>query len=147
MLMNRSKVVIYMDIMAFIIASIIAIITMLKDIINISDSSNPATIFVLIYMINLLFYRICIEIAVYKLSNIISMNLLICTLAMMAIVTTLLLIVYLLIMAFNALWGYTLAEILRNHITYATIVGSWFILHLANDNMTALYNIYTKKVI
>lgn len=145
MSMNRSKVVIYLDIIAFAITSIIAIVTMLRDIINLSDTSNPAMIFILIYMINLLFYRICIEIAVYKLSNIFYMNVLICTLALVAIVTTLLLIVYLLIMAFNVLWGCMLTEILSNHITYATIVGSWFILHLASDNMTALYNIYTKK--
>lgn len=145
MSLNRSKVVIYMDMIAFIVAAIVAIVTILGDMFSMTNTSSPAIIFVIIYMINLLFYRICIEMHVYKLTNVISMNVLVCVLAVIAVITTLLLITYLLITAFGALWGYTFKEIVTNHITYATIVGSWFVLHLANDNMTALYNIYTKK--
>lgn len=145
MSINRSKVVIYMDMIAFIIAAIVAIVTILGDMINMTNTTSPAIIFVIIYMINLLFYRICIEMHVYKLTSIISMNVLVCVLAVIAVVTTLLLIIYLLITAFGVLWGHTFKEIVTNHVTYATIVGSWFILHLASDSMTALYNIYTKK--
>lgn len=146
MKLNRSKVIIYLDMVAFIISSICAIFTIIGDMLNLFDEhANPANIFVLIYMINLLFYRICMEINTYKLTHVLSINIIMHALTFIAVVTTILLVIYLIIAAFGALWGSTLMEIISNHVTYATIVGSWFIIHLATDSMTSLYNIYIKK--
>jgi hypothetical protein len=143
MTLNRSKVIIYLDMLAFIISSIVSITTILSDMIGLSeDRSNPANIFVLIYMINLLFYRICMEIKSYKLFGVTFINVCIHILSLITIVSTLLLITYLAIMAYDALWGYSLIQIITNHITYATIVGSWFVIHLASDSMIILYNTY-----
>lgn len=146
MSLSRSKVVIYLDMIAFIISSIYAIITIIGDMLNLFEgSANPANIFVLIYMINLLFYRIYMEINTYKLAHVLSINIIIHALTFVAVVTTILLVIYLIISAFGALWGSTFIEIISNHVTYATIVGSWFVIHLATDSMTALYNTYIKK--
>ena len=146
MKLNRSKVVIYLDIVAFIVSSICAIFTIIGDMLNMfEEHANPANIFILIYMINLLFYRICTEINTYKLANVLSINIIMHALTFIAVVTTILLVIYLIIAAFGALWGSTFVEIMSNHITYATIVGSWFVVHLATDSMTSLYNTYIKK--
>ena len=146
MKLNRSKVVIYLDMIAFIISSICAIVTIIGDMLNLFDNhANPANIFVLIYMINLLFYRICMEINTYKLSYVLSINIIMHILSLVAVVSTILLVIYLIIAAIGALWESTIKEILCNHITYATIVGSWFVVHLAIDSMTTLYNTYIKK--
>lgn len=146
MKLNRSKVVIYLDIVAFIVSSICAIFTIIGDMLNMfEEHANPANIFILIYMINLLFYRICTEINTYKLANVLSINIIMHALTFIAVVTTILLVIYLIIDAFGALWGSTFVEIMGNHVTYATIVGSWFVVHLATDSMTSLYNTYIKK--
>lgn len=146
MSLARSKVVIYLDMIAFIISSISAIVTIIGDMLNLFEGhANPANIFILIYMINLLFYRICMEINTYKLAHVLSINIIMHILAFIAVVSTILLVIYLIISAFGALWGYNIKEILGNHVTYAAIVGSWFIIHLATDSMTALYNTYIKK--
>lgn len=146
MSLTRSKVITYMDMIAFIISSIFAIITIIGDMLNLfEDRANPANIFILIYMINLLFYRICMEINTYKLSHVLSINIIMHVLTLIAVVSTILLVVYLIISALGVLWGCSFMEIVSNHITYATIVGSWFVVHLASDSMTALYNTYIKK--
>jgi hypothetical protein len=135
-----------MDMIAFIVSSISAIVTIIGDMLNLfNNSTNPVNIFILIYMINLLFYRICMEINTYKLSHVLSINIIMHALTLIAVVSTILLVIYLIISAVGTLWGCGFIEILGNHITYATIVGSWFIIHLASDSMTALYNTYIKK--
>lgn len=146
MSLTRSKVIIYMDMIAFIISSVSAIITILGDMLNLFEEHvSPVNIFIIIYMINLLFYRICAEINTYKLSHVLSINIMMHILSFIAVVSTILLVIYLIIAAFGALLGSNIAGILTNHVTYATIVGCWFVVHLATDSMTALYNTYIKK--
>lgn len=144
-MLKRSKFIIAVDILVFLISAYLSINFMIRVMLNIGTHVlSPAIIFVFVYMTNLLFYRICTEIGIYKLTQNNFIHILMCVFTIAVEVCTLLLVIYLAFMAIGALHDCTLYEVLTNHITYASIVGSSLVLHLASDNMTILFNIYLK---
>lgn len=142
--MNRSKFRIYLDILLFIGFSIACIISMLIGILTNDHIIEPSIFFVFVYLINLLFYRICTEID-YKINESLAADIFISILCILCLISTIMLIIYLVHFAVLSLLHKTLYQILKNHIFYATTVGSMFILHLAFDNMITFHNLYIKK--
>ena len=143
MKMNRSGFRIYLDICIFLVASIACGTAMIIGIISNNHIMQPAMFFLYIYLINLVFYRICIEMDIPEYENIL-LNVFMTILCMICLIITIMLIVYLVYFSLQAFLGKTLLEIIYDHVLYATIVGSLFMIHLANDNMAAFYNLYVK---
>lgn len=145
MILSRSKIVIYLDLIVFLFAIINSVDHMLIGIISGIETVRPVIMFILVYMINLLMYRISINFYNHKLLKKKFFDFLLIIIATISIITILLFIIYLFFMAAYAMWGSTITQVLCNYITYATIVGSWVIFQLACDNMTSLYNSFFRN--
>lgn len=146
MKLNRAKFRIYMDIVLFIIISIISPLSMIIGMLTNNHIIRPAEFFTIIYLTNLLFYRICTEF------ECVSENKSKCHIVdymtflyILCIISSTVLIAYLVYFAGAKLLNETLKEILVDHVLYSTIVGSSFIIHLVFDNTVTLYNLYFKK--
>ena len=141
--MNRSKFRIYLDIFLFIGFSIACIISMLIGILTSNHIIEPSIFFMLVYLINLLFYRICTEID-YEANMI--MDIFLSILCILCLISTIMLTTYLIYFATQSLYYRSIEEILTSHILYATIVGSLLVLYLASDNMTTFNNLHIRKI-
>ena len=146
MKLDRAKFRIYMDIILFIIISIISPLCMIIGMMSNDHIIRPAEFFTIIYLTNLLFYRICTEFECVsenktKCRIIDSMSFL----YILCIISSAVLIAYLIYFAGIKLLNETLKEIIVDHVLYSTIVGSSFIIHLVFDNTVTLYNLYFKK--
>lgn len=144
--LNRSKFRAYLDIIIFIILAITCCMFMLISIVFNDAMIRPALVFIYVYILNLLFYRICIEVKQTKFIHIVAFDLLASSLCILCLISTLMHVIYLIYFALQALYKLTFIEIISNHIIYATVVGSLFILHLASDNMTTFNNLYIKNI-
>lgn len=145
MKLNRSKFRVYLDMVIFIILAFICCADMLVSIIMNNPMIAHARLFIYVYLLNLVFYRLCIEIRDTKLVKIAISDLVLVGLCTLCLISTLMHVIYLVHFAMKELRVLELADILKNHVTYATIVGSWFILHLAADNMATFNNLYINK--
>ena len=143
---SRARFRIYLDIIIFICMSITCSISMVMGIAINDHILKPSVFFVLIYLINLIFYRIFKELELngYSIKAPIIRDSL-TALCMLCLISTIMLIVYLVYFAAKSLWGNSFVDIFSNHVLYATIVGSILIIHLALDNITTYFNLYTKK--
>ena len=70
MKINRSKFRVYLDIFIFIILAFICCADMLASIIMNTPMIAHARLFIYVYLLNLVFYRLCIEIRDTKLVKI-----------------------------------------------------------------------------
>lgn len=145
MKLNKSKFRVYIDITIFIVLSMLCCIDMLISIITNNPMVKHSLVFIYVYLLNLLFYRMCIEIKETKFINTVSFDLLMSALCILCLISTLMHVVYLVYFAIRELNGLGLIAILSNHVTYATIVGSWFVMYLAFDNMNTFNNLYINK--
>lgn len=147
MTLANSKVIIYLDLVALVFTSFAACKNMILAVLGISEAFTPATFFMMVYFINLLLYRLCLNTFVHKMYKLIPFNIMLSILTVASILTTLIFVVYLIIMAIIHMNGMTLFGIICDYVTYATIVGVFVIGNLAVDNMTNLYNIFIKDAI
>jgi len=145
MKLNRCKFRVYLDIGIFIILAFICCADMLVSIIMNTPMIAHARVFIYVYLLNMVFYRLCIEIRDTKLVKIAISDLVLVGLCTLCLISTLMHVIYLVHFAMKELRYLEVADILKNHVTYATIVGCWFILYLANDNMTTFNNLYINK--
>lgn len=145
MKLNRSRFRVYLDITIFIILAFICCADMLVSIIMNNPMIAHARLFIYVYLLNLLFYRLCIEIKDTKLVKIAISDLMLSALCTLCLISTIMHVIYLVHFAMKDLRVLELADILTNHVTYATVVGSWFILYLAADNMATFNNLYINK--
>lgn len=142
MKLNRSKFTHYLDIFSFVVLSIVASIMMLFSIFHTEHTIEPSIAFVIVYLMNLVYYRLCLEfenqdryVVVFFLS----------LLYLLGIFTTITLLVYLIYFAWVALHNDTLIDVFSNHIFYATVTGCAFSVCIAIDNTTTLYSMYTRQ--
>lgn len=143
---NKDKFRIYLDIAIFIGLACICCIEMLISIIFKHPTMKYALVFIYVYLLNLLFYKICTEIADTKFFIAPIGDLVMSTLCTLCLVSTLMHVIYLVYFSMKELYGLGLIELLTNHITYATIVGSGFVLYMAIDNMNNFNKLYMKNL-
>ena len=105
----------------------------------------PSMAFVLVYLMNLIFYRLCLEFdSKYSYDNKYGRVYFLSMLYLLGILTTISLLVYLVYFASIALHDDIAIDILKNHVFYATIVGCIFSIVIALDNTNTLYRLYIK---
>lgn len=123
MILSRSRIVIYLDLIVFLFAIINSVNHMLAGIISGIETVRPVIMFILVYMINLLMYRISINFYNHKLLKKKFFDILLIVIATISIITILLFIIYLFFMATYAMWGSTITQILCNNC--------WFVGHIS----------------
>lgn len=145
MKLNRSRFTHYLDILSFIILSIMATVYMLIGIGKREQTMAPSMAFVLVYLMNLIFYRLCLEFdSEHNYDNKYGRVYFLSMLYLLGILTTISLLVYLVYFASIALHDDIVIDMLKNHVFYATIVGCAFSIAIAIDNTNTLYRLYIK---
>lgn len=142
MKLNRSKFTHYLDMFSFIVLSIVSSALMLFGIFHTDHSIAPSMAFIIVYLMNLIYYRLCLE---FENSDKYAVVFFLSLLYLLGIFTTITLLVYLIYFAWIALHNDTLIDVLSNHIFYATITGCAFSVCIAIDNTTTLYSMYTRQ--
>lgn len=143
---NKDKFRIYLDIAIFLLFGVICCMEMLISIINNQPGMEYVLVFIYVYLLNLLFNKICNEIVHTKffITGTVA-DLTMSFLCAICGISTLMHVAYLLYFCMLALNDLSIAEILTNHVTYATIVGSIFIIYMAVDNINNFNKLYMKK--
>lgn len=146
MKLNRSKFTHYLDILSFTIISIVSTVIMMIGIAQRESIMQPSIAFAMVYLMNLIFYRLCLEFGdKYKQKNKYTTVYFLSILYLFGILTTIALLVYLIYFACIELHDELVVEVFSSHIFYATVVGCVFAIHIAIDNTTTLYNLYLKE--
>lgn len=143
---NKDKFRIYLDLAIFIILAIVCCLEMLISIVSKHPTMEYALVFICVYLLNLLFYKICTEITGTKFFTVPIADLIMSALCTLCLISTLMHVIYLVYFSMKVLHGLSLIELLTNHITYATLVGSWFVLYIAIDNMSIFNNLYMTNI-
>lgn len=146
MKLNRSKFTHYLDILSFIVLSTVSTIYMFIGIARREHTISPSMAFVLVYLMNLIFYRLCLEFdSEHNYDNKYGRVYFLSMLYLLGILTTISLLVYLVYFASIALHDDIVIDMLKNHVFYATIVGCVFSIVIAIDNTNTLYRLYIKE--
>lgn len=147
MKLSRSRFRVYLDIALFIIISLSTIIAMIIGVFTNNHIIEPARFFTIVYLSNLIFYRLCTELENFTFNKPHKLELqdFLSLLYTLCIVSSISLIIYLSYFSIQIFWHCTLRYMLSNHVFYATIVGCLFTVHLVFDNTAILYNTYFKK--
>ena len=145
MKLNRSKFTHYLDILSFTILSVITTVYMFIGIARQEAIMQPSMAFAMVYLMNLIFYRLCLEFdGTFKPENKYTTIYFLSLLYLLGIIATISLLVYLIYFAFIALHDEIVSEMVTDHVFYATIVGCIFSIFISTDNTTTLYNLYIK---
>lgn len=146
MKLNRSRFTHYLDILSFIILSVVITVYMFIGIARQEHIIAPSMAFIMVYLMNLIFYRLCLEFDnTHKSENKYGKVYFLSMLYLLGILTTISLLVYLVYFASIALHDDIVIDMLKNHVFYATIVGCAFSILIAIDNTNTLYRLYVKE--
>lgn len=146
MKLNKSKFIYCLDMLSFIVLSVVLTVYMLIGIAKEETTMQPSTAFAMVYLINLIFYRLCLESDnIYKSRNKYNTVYFLSMMYLLGVITTISLLVYLIYFACIKFHYCKIIDIFNDHVFYATLVGCLFTIFITIDNTNTLYNLYIKE--